>query len=316
MKYRGNIMARTGITYLEVTAAIDKMIANGEEPTIMGIREILGTGSPNTIHRHLSEWRDAQPKEQIKPVVLPPAIADALTQELERQAAVAREKISADLQRAVDSANYLSKTGEANEAEIEELREKLEAKDTEITNLKADFDRQTDALSRAQHDLEAERKVTHEQRDELALSRNRVLTLTDQVTDLKAEITSLKDDLKTANATLIEVEKTGAVAAAQLASEQQKTADLVSRLNTANEAISALKADHKSEIEAMRNEAKQARNEMIKVHASLEVARDKAAAEAKKLNDQIALEHRKNAELQSEIDSLTDKLTAQSKAKK
>ena len=241
-------MARTGITYLEVTTAIDKMIANGEEPTIMGIREILGTGSPNTIHRHLSEWRDAQPKEQVKAVELPPALTAALTQELERQAAEARKKISADLQRAVDSANYLSKTGEANEAEMEDLREQLEAKDAECLNIKADFDRQTDALSRAQHDLEVERKVTNEQRDELALSKNRTLTLTEQVKDLKAELAAMKQEAKASADAATAAEKMAAVAAAQLEAEKAKNADLVSRLTNADAALAKLSDRYETKV--------------------------------------------------------------------
>lgn len=233
-------MARTGITYEDVTAAIDKMVAAGEAPTIMGIREVLGTGSPNTIHRHLDEWRNAQPKQQAKPVQLPAVIADALTKELERQAAEARAEISADLQRARDTAIYLANEGEDLEANIRNLQEELEAKDAENAKLKADFDRVTDALSRAMHDLETERKVTNEQRDELALTKNRVMTLTDQVTDLKAELATVKQEAKASADAAIAAEKMAAVATAQLEAEKAKTADLVSRLADEKTAIAKL----------------------------------------------------------------------------
>ena len=314
-------MARTGITYEDVTAAIDKMVAAGEAPTIMGIREVLGTGSPNTIHRHLDEWRNAQPKQQAKPVQLPAVIADALTKELERQAAEARAEISADLQRARDSANCLSTTGLELEANIRDLQEELEAKDAENAKLKADFDRVTDSLARAQHDLEAERKVTNEQRDELALNRNRVITLTDQITDLKSEITSLKNDLKTANATLIEVEKAGAVATAQLEAEKAKNSDLVSRLADEKAALAKLSdryelaltecAKAKDDLAYAQKEINQLQHEIsehITNHTNSRAEADALKAEVKHHLGELDI-------AQAEIDDLKKALT-QAKAKK
>ncbi|WP_432415217.1 DNA-binding protein [Chromohalobacter israelensis] len=35
-------------------------LGQAREPSIQRIREQLGTGSPNTIHRHLTVWRAAQ----------------------------------------------------------------------------------------------------------------------------------------------------------------------------------------------------------------------------------------------------------------
>ncbi|WP_340367478.1 DNA-binding protein, partial [Marinobacter azerbaijanicus] len=49
----GYDMARTGITYEQVATVADALVGQGEKPSIQRIREQLGTGSPNTIHRHL-----------------------------------------------------------------------------------------------------------------------------------------------------------------------------------------------------------------------------------------------------------------------
>lgn len=241
-------MARTGITYLEVTTAIDKIIAAGDEPTIQKIRDVLGTGSPNTIHRHLTDWRSARPVEQRKAVELPADLAAALLKEIERQAADARAEVEKQLVAAQAEAAELASTGEVTEADLESAREALEAKDAENTKLKADFDRQTDSLSRAMHDLEAERKVTNEQRDELALSRNKVLTLTDQVSDLKAELAASKQEAKAAHDAQVQAEKAAAVAAAQLEAEQSKNADLVIRLADEKAALSKLSDKYDSKV--------------------------------------------------------------------
>lgn len=49
-------MARTGVTEEQVAAAADKLLQAGERPTIERVRVVLGTGSPNTLIRHLDAW--------------------------------------------------------------------------------------------------------------------------------------------------------------------------------------------------------------------------------------------------------------------
>ncbi|MDV7398858.1 hypothetical protein RZS08_46050, partial [Arthrospira platensis SPKY1] len=115
-------------------------------------------------------WKSAQPPAKVRVVELPPALADALTQELARQVSEARAEIKDELQRALDDADYLSSDGEKRDADIEDLREQLAVKDNDLGNLKADFDRVNDSLARTQNDLSAERALVNEMRDELALT--------------------------------------------------------------------------------------------------------------------------------------------------
>lgn len=48
-------MAR-GLTELDVHDAADDIVSTGERPTVERIRAHLGTGSPNTVTRHLESW--------------------------------------------------------------------------------------------------------------------------------------------------------------------------------------------------------------------------------------------------------------------
>lgn len=48
---------KASITYEQVADAARKLQADGIKPTAMGIRPLLGHGSPNTIQRFLEEWR-------------------------------------------------------------------------------------------------------------------------------------------------------------------------------------------------------------------------------------------------------------------
>ena len=57
-------MARVGITFEQVAAAADALVGEGQSPTIKAVRERLGTGSPNTIHAHLVQWRQARPVDR------------------------------------------------------------------------------------------------------------------------------------------------------------------------------------------------------------------------------------------------------------
>ena len=49
-------MARRGITAEQVADTADSLLQAGERPTIERIRAQLGSGSPNTINRHLDAW--------------------------------------------------------------------------------------------------------------------------------------------------------------------------------------------------------------------------------------------------------------------
>lgn len=79
-------MARTGISYEQVAAAADALVGEGQSnPTINAIRERLGTGSPNTIHRHLSTWNEARPQVPAPAPVLPLAWQQRLLRKLAEQ---------------------------------------------------------------------------------------------------------------------------------------------------------------------------------------------------------------------------------------
>lgn len=294
----GYDMARTGITYNEVAAAIDKIIAGGDDVTIMRIRETLGTGSPNTIHRYLTEWRAAQPQEQTRAVELPADLAAALTKEIERQAAEARSEIKIKLLAAQEEAAVLSKTGEETEACLDVVRDELEAKSEECLKIKSDFDRVTDMLSRTQSDLASERSLVNEMRDELALTKNRVLTLTDHVTDLKSELSSSKQEAKLARDAQVQAEKAAAVSAAQLEAEKNKNADLLARLTSASDENLALKRECKDEVDALKSELKIVRERLE--------AERVVSSQVPKLEESVKLYLGEIDIAQSEIDDLKE----------
>lgn len=114
-------MAREGISYEQVAAAADALLGAGQQPSIRLVREALGTGSPNTVHKHLTAWRQARPVAQGAAYELPAELVNAFGRELARGAAAARAEVEAELVQAQAEAAELAATGEALEFERDEL---------------------------------------------------------------------------------------------------------------------------------------------------------------------------------------------------
>ncbi|WP_299316265.1 DNA-binding protein [uncultured Halomonas sp.] len=155
-------MARPGITYEQVETIADQMIGNGEKPTIQTVRDALGTGSPNTIHRHPTAWRSAQPPVERQATRLPDHLAAAIAQEIERQASAARAEAEA-------SADELRNQVAALIAERDEARNEASMATQEVERLRADLERERTAAEIARAtaaEIKAWLAMVIEQRDE------------------------------------------------------------------------------------------------------------------------------------------------------
>ncbi|GGA02833.1 DNA-binding protein [Dyella caseinilytica] len=61
----------TGISQDQVNAAADQLVAAGNKPTVEKVRQVLGTGSPNTITRMLETWREELAQRMAQMISLP-----------------------------------------------------------------------------------------------------------------------------------------------------------------------------------------------------------------------------------------------------
>ena len=77
-------MARPGITYKDVAKACEQIIDEGGRPTINGVKNTLGTGSPNNISVHLREWRAVHQPKNENNRILPDNVIATITNEIER----------------------------------------------------------------------------------------------------------------------------------------------------------------------------------------------------------------------------------------
>jgi len=70
-------MARTGVSYEEVEKVANQLYQQGITPTVLRVRETLGTGSNTTLARHLKDWHEQYFSEQSSRI--PMSIPEELT---------------------------------------------------------------------------------------------------------------------------------------------------------------------------------------------------------------------------------------------
>jgi chromosome segregation ATPase len=115
-------MARQEVTFDEVTAAAISLQNDGKRVTIEAVRDFLGTGSPNTIHKHLTVWRASHAKPAEAPKAdIPESIVAALGSWAQQFAEEASAGVRDDLAQSESDMESLLESGEQLEAERDEL---------------------------------------------------------------------------------------------------------------------------------------------------------------------------------------------------
>jgi colicin import membrane protein len=189
-------MAREGLSFGQVAAAAEKMLANGINPTIKGVRDAIGTGSHNTVHKHLQAWRDARPQAVSIAAELPSGIINAINKELMEATALARSEYEERLTQAITEATELSVAGEALEDQNSELVERCAfiaiERDT-LVGKSTELEVQVKALSA---DLDRERAALENARIEIAKSQITIDANAKEQTALTNENSQLKADAK------------------------------------------------------------------------------------------------------------------------
>ncbi|ENZ77772.1 MULTISPECIES: DNA-binding protein [Ralstonia] len=209
-------MARQGISYEQVAAAADALVSEQLKPTLSALRERLGSGSMNTIHRHLSTWQGQQKPAARKLGEVNPRVLAALGAEISRAADDAVADAEAALAQAMAENAMLASIGEALEAERDALTQELQQVATERDKLAGKAAEQAAEIDRLNAEAERERA-------ELASVR-RALT---QV-ELRLEAVPLLERDLSEQRTLLATEQSARVAAdraAAVAEAQRDAAD-------------------------------------------------------------------------------------------
>ena len=265
-------MPRVGITYEQVASAADALVAESKKPTIQNVRDRLGTGSPNTIHRHLTSYRAAQAPTERPAPVLPQSIARAITDELERYAAASRAESEESAEEARTEAYALAETGEVLESERDEALEQLEALEAERNRLSGERDTLQAEVNRLTDDLEREREGAENARKDAAQAHARIEGLIEEREELKLSVSRAQ-----------EADKQWAVAQSQRDDAKRAADTLAQERDRAQEALDAERERQRSDLAAIRKEHK---DEVAAIREEKRYTIDSLKSEVQRLRNQ------------------------------
>lgn len=279
-------MAREGISYDQVAKTADELTGEGQQATIRQIRDRIGTGSPNTIHRHLTQWRDARPQATASAPELPASLAVQIAAEISRAAAQARAEIEGRLIQTQAEAAELAATGEALEAERDSLTEQVTSltrdRDTltgKATQQAADLADQAQRIEREQHAAEAARI-------ELATARLKIEAQAEKQNELTQETAQLRAALEASQQARQTAEQQAAVLSAKLEAMTERATKAETRADKAekeaNQSGSTV-AELAAKFEAMTDRATKAETRADKA----EKEANQSSAEAAELRGQL-----------------------------
>jgi len=299
-------MARPGVTFEQVAAVADAMIGEDQQPTIIAVRDRIGTGSPNTIHKHLTAWRAARPQATAAAPELPASLTTAIAADIEKAAANARAEVESKLVQAQAEAAELANAGEALETERDELLENVVELTTERDTLAGKAEQQAADIKAQAERIEREQQAAEAARVDLAKAQLKIEASAERLGEQAAEIERLRVALDSESKARITSEQQAAVLSAKLESmtdratkaearteiaekqSQQNAQELNSARNQVQAQQIALDAaareieDVRRQIKDVRAEAKKSGEEAAELRGKLTVSvQKKPVAKAK-----------------------------------
>lgn len=234
-------MARIAVTYEQVAAVANALYAAGDKnPGTKAIREELAkragtggtTGSPNTIQRHLDQWRTKdKPVEAHEAPQLPAQLASDIQRALNAAASNARELVEERLAQVQGELAELSATGEANDARIDELTQELAARTSErdsmagqLTERTSEVDELKSALAAATEKAASLERQLHEAQTAAQEASGRVEEIrsstAQQLEQMRTELAQARTGQVSAEGRAVAAEKDAVKAIAHLEGER------------------------------------------------------------------------------------------------
>lgn len=307
-------MPREGVSYDQVAALADALVAEGRDASTRAVRERLGgRGSPNTIHRHLVKWREARgPRVPAPPAELPSAIAREIQQEIARAVAAARAELEEQLVQAQTEARDLAEAGEALEADRETLQEQIAALSRERDTLSGRSSEQATELSRLSQEIERERRTAEEARIAVAQARLSGQQHERQLESLTLELKELRAALRDEQIARVAAQQKQAGLEASCTALTTRLEEAQGREQAVVRALEELRKRLDNEVEAVR----QSTGELARRQAEVEALQNRlgrceaeladARAELSKARDALHAAAVENARLQEQAKHDTD----------
>jgi len=278
-------MARTpSITQEQVNLAAAELVAAGKTPGVRNVRELLGTGSNQTVQAMLQHWQKAQPLPQAtdaEPVELPPELLQALQVAL----GGAKAATAAEYQEAIASAH--AQRDRATQDALTQYREYeqqlenaalLSREAMELRGKNGELQKQVDALSESDKlRQDAEKRAAAAEATVAALQAK--LQEQEGLAKASAEAHGRElQALKTAHA------ETLAKAQAQSQTAQEKAAAELAQSAQALTKAQAEGVELGKAVKAAESRISGLQGELAKAQAGQKATEEKAAAQALELS--------------------------------
>jgi len=258
-------MARpSAVTYEQVAAVANNLVSAGNKnPSAVAVREELAkraapgapTGSPNTIQRHLDEWRRRErPVDAVEAPQLPAQLAADIARALSAAATHAREQVEEKLALVQGELDELAAVGERNEATMEQLAQDLAARTSErdtmagqladrtaeLANVKSDLlvaQERVAQLERSIHEAQATAQAAEGRVEEIRASTER------QLAHAQESLASARTDAAQARDQAVNAEKRAVGAEARLEGAQKALETATQQLATASADLQRLQGE-------------------------------------------------------------------------
>lgn len=204
------------VSYEQVAAVADKMIAQHEQPTARKIRETLGVGSMSTIVHLFHQWEGGQVRQsQTVADLLSHSIAHAISEEIANKVQAATAAITLRLANLQDESEALIAENKQQESDIAILATEQASLLEQNAALTGRIQQLEVEAARIAAELNSERNAAEAARVALAKSELRL----EAVPRIEAEIEKVREELRESHALAAELHEVAAVATAKMEAE-------------------------------------------------------------------------------------------------
>lgn len=299
---------RAKVTNEQIKHAIEQLNGEGVKPTIRAVRERLGAGSPNRIQPLLAEWHDSNKPAETAQAVLSDNAQQTLADLLARERSSA---VAAKLEEITELKAQLDEITEAGQ-QLEDDNERLEAANTQLDEQRGEAITLAGARQQRVEQLEAEQNRLQIQGQELtqqlATAQAQLVMQQQQNQQQQQRIDQLATDFDAARQQTNEARQAAAVAEAKLVAAVAAQAST----QAAAEQAAAAAAQR---IERLEQQLEQAQKRADDAQTQRNTDAQSHIKQITQRDEQLNAEHKKNSELMTQIDELSDKVKALTAAK-
>ena len=254
---------RQGVTFEQVAAAANALLAEDRRPSLRAVRERIGSGSMATIQRHLAAFDAQRPKTHAAEIELSPSIRREIEDEIQRHVAEATAELREQLADVVGARDALAEEAESQAATLAEFEQQL-------ATLQATTTEQAARLEELRTAEERERTAAEQARVALAEANLKL----EGIPALQAELERLRTALDTRTAEL----SRETARAASLTAERDA---LAKQMAGVEQRVSAAE----THLERLQGELLAERERTGKAQAGLAAAEARAEATAARVTD-------------------------------